>query len=300
MGKCRNNQKNFGIGLMSKKILITGANGYIGSHIVATILRQKIDVEIITTDLNNANIDKKAKFISYDILNNAKSKSLYADLCCPDVVLHLAWRDGFNHNSTSHIEDLSGHFCFLKNLIDSGCNHIAIAGSFREYGSCNGKVSENHLCVSNNNYSLAKCTLHQAISQYIEDRDVCLQYLRFFTPYGDDELNNSILSKILKWEKEGRESFPFTDGKEQYDYIHIDDLSKQVIATILQTKISGNINICSGKPTMLKEIVEEFVKKKKLKIHPEYGAFVRRGYDSTVIYGDNEKIKKNLGAYDEK
>lgn len=57
-----------------------------------------------------------------------------------------------------------------------------------------------------------------------------------FTPYGDDEHNNSILTKILKWEKEGKTSFPFTEGKEQYDYIHIDVLAEQIVRIILQEK----------------------------------------------------------------
>ena len=127
-----------------------------------------------------------------------------------------------------------------------------------------------------------------------------MQWLRFFTPYGDDELNNSILSKILRWEAAGKATFPFTDGKEQYDYIHIKELAKQVVAIISQNKINGNINVCTGKPTSLKTIVEEFIRTRELKIRPEYGAYKTRDYDSPVIYGDNTKIREVLEEYYEK
>lgn len=280
---------------MKKNVLVTGANGYVGSHIISELSKYKKDINIIGVDFNNSNIKENIEFISYNILENANNPNLYQKLNCPDILLHLAWRDGFTHNADSHIIDLSQHFAFIKNLIDNGCCRIAVAGSFREYGRCNGKVSENHVLETDNNYSLAKCTLNKALKLYIQDKDVCFQWLRFFTPYGDDELNNSILSKILKWEKEGQESFPFTEGKEQYDYIHVDTLAKYVVATIMQTQIDGEINICTGKPTELKTMVENFIKENNLKIKPIFGAYKSRNYDSPIIYGDNTKLLKILG-----
>lgn len=282
-----------------KNILVTGANGYIGSHIVSTLLQLRPNDKIFAVDFANNNIKSGAQFIKENILKNADDISLYDRLHKPDILIHLAWKDGFNHNAESHICDLSKHYMFLKNMIDSGCRHVAVAGSFREYGKCSGQVSEDHECVATNNYSLAKITLYKAIDLYIKDKQVCFQWLRFFTPYGDDELNNSILSKILQWNKEGKDTFPFTDGCEQYDYIHIDELSKQVVSVISQTKIDKAINICTGKPTSLKDIVEEFISQRKLNIRPLYGAYKSRSYDSDVIYGDNKKIMQILGNNNE-
>ena len=284
---------------MKKNILVTGANGYIGSHITSELIK-KDSFNVIATDFNSNNVDKKATFIKCDILNEAQNENLYEKLNKPNIILHLAWKDGFNHNSINHIKDLSSHFLFLKNLIDKGSKHVALAGSFREYGKCKGKVSESHLSNGDNLYALAKSSLYKALEIYFKNENIVLQNLRFFTPYGDDEKNNSILSKILTWEKEGKKSFPFTEGREQYDYIHIDELTKQVIATISQNKINGIINICSGYPTSLKEMVEKFLKENNLKIKPEYGAFKTREYDSSIIFGDKEKITKILEEYNEK
>lgn len=252
--------------------------------------------QIIAVDFSNRNIDSKINFIKMDLLANALKETLFEDLGRPDVCLHLAWQDGFNHNAESHIDNLASHYHFLKNLIEHGCRHIAVAGSFREYGAHNGLARECDPVVADNYYAWAKTSLYNLLKIFTAGKDICLQWLRFFTPYGDDEHNNSILTKILKWEKEGKTSFPFTEGKEQYDYIHIDVLAEQIVRIILQEKISGIINCCSGKPTSLKDMVESFIQEHRLKIRPKYGAFPSRPYDADVIYGDTTKIKQIMNG----
>jgi len=135
-----------------------------------------------------------------------------------------------------------------------------------------------------------------AMNIYLKDKDVCFQWLRPFTVYGDEHLNNSILSKILSWEKEEKETFPFTDGNEEYDYIHVQELAYQIIAVISQREVTGIIDCCSGYPSKLKDKVEEFIKQNDLRIRPEYGAYKTREYDSRIIYGDNAKIKQILAG----
>lgn len=279
-----------------KKILITGINGYIGRHVAERLKTTAPDIEIVGLDLCKNNFNNDIAFISADISIEARQPELYQKLGRPDVCLHLAWQDGFNHNAESHIDNLSSHYHFLKNLIEHGCRHIAVAGSFREYGAHNGLARECDPVVADNYYAWAKTSLYNLLKIFTAGKDVCLQWLRFFTPYGDDEHNNSILTKILKWEKEGKTSFPFTEGKEQYDYIHIDVLAEQIVRIILQEKINGIINCCSGKPTSLKDMVESFIQEHRLKIRPEYGAFPSRPYDADVIYGDTTKIKQIMNG----
>lgn len=274
-----------------KRILVTGANGYIGSH-VANYLAQIPNIILTATDFKNSRLNKNVMFVSEDILRNADKEELYERLKKPEICIHLAWQDGFVHNADSHIDKLPAHFHFLKNLVEHGCTQLLVAGSLREYGSVHGKISEDAPVKADNYYAWSKISLKNLLDIYLKDKPVCLQWLRFFTPYGNDELNNSIFSKIIAWEKEGRKTFPFTEGKEQYDYIHIDDLTHQIAAVAAQTEISGVINCCSGRPETLKSKVEELIKSRNFKIRPEYGAFPSRSYDSDIIYGDNTKISK--------
>jgi len=126
----------------------------------------------------------------------------------------------------------------------------------------------------------------------VEDNHLVLQWLRAYYITGDDLKSNSIFSKIIKSEMEGKERFPFTTGKSKYDFISIEELAKQIVAASTQSEITGIINCCSGKPISLAEKVEDFIKKNNFKIKLQYGAFPDREYDSMAVWGNNEKIKR--------
>lgn len=276
-----------------KKILIMGANGYIGSHLTRYLCDQPIKYEVYASGRKNTNIDNRAHYIQYDIHKEFQNPKEYVQCFGNvDACVYLTWQDGFNHNAISHVHDWYYHFNFIKQMLDSGLKHIAVMGSFREYGTYCGAANEELEVRPDNLYVLAKDTLHKAIELYIKNNnmDICFQWIRPFSVYGDDELNNSIFTKILLWEKEGKETFPCTLGTERYDYIHIDECVKQIEAIISQTDIDGVINCCTGKSTSLREQIEFFLNVNHLKIRPEYGSFERRKYDSDEIYGDRTKL----------
>ena len=269
------------------KILVTGANGYIGSKVVIKLLDEGYEVIALCNKTNN--IDNRAKIISADILDGQD----YYKICGePDVCLHLAWKDGFIHNSTEHIENLSGHFNFVKNMIDSGIKQIAVMGTMHEAGYFEGKMGELDYTNPQSLYGIAKDALRRSLKLYCYNKNVCFQWLRGFYIYGKDEFGNSIFSKLIKANKEGQKTFPFTTGQNKYDFINIDDLVNQIILTITQNKIDGEINLCSGTAVSLAEQIEQYIVDNKLDIKLEYGKFPDRPYDSPCVYGDNEKIKK--------
>ena len=103
--------------------------------------------------------------------------------------------------------------------------------------------------------------------------------------------NNSIFCKLLLAAEEGKKIFPFTTGKNKYDFITVDELAKQLSAAIMQKEVTGIINCCSGKPMSLANRVEQFIEDHNLDIMLEYGAFPDRPYDSPCEYGDNTKIQ---------
>ena len=87
-------------------------------------------------------------------------------------------------------------------------------------------------------------------------------------------------------------SFPFTTGKNQYDFITVDKLADQLSAAVMQKEVTGIINCCTGKPMSLAERVEQFIREQNLGIKLEYGAFPDRAYDSPCEYGDNSRITR--------
>jgi nucleoside-diphosphate-sugar epimerase len=275
---------------MLKKVLVTGAGGYIGRHVVSELLN--LGAEVIATDLDIDNIDSRATSIKSDIFSG--SPEIYKELNSPDVLLHMAWKDGFVHNSDSHLKYLSKHYEFIINMVQGGLKHVAVMGTMHEIGYYEGVISENTPTNPISMYGIAKDALRKSIQLYLKDKDVVLQWLRAYYIYGDDKKNNSIFAKIIQANEDGKELFPFTTGKNKYDFIRVEDLAKQISATVVQNKVNGIINCCSGIPISLAEKVEAFIKESNFNIKLKYGAFPDRPYDSPAVWGDNSKIQEIL------
>ena len=274
------------------KILVTGANGYIGSHVVKQLLDH--GHEVVACDIATQQIDPRANVIQFDIFHGNEDDDMFATLGRPDVCLHLAWRDGFVHNSPRQMQDLSLHYGFLTNLINHGLKQLAVMGTMHEVGYHEGAIDENTPCNPQSLYGIAKNALRQSLFLFCKQHDCKLQWLRGFYIYGDDLKNHSIFTKLIEAEERGDAFFPFITGKNQYDFIEVGELVHQISTVLLQNKVCGIINCCTGVPMSLSDAVEEFIRKHKMKIKLNYGAFPDRPYDSPCVYGDNTNIKMIL------
>lgn len=266
------------------KVVVTGASGYIGRHVVDALI--KMHHEVIAVDMINKGINTDATFLSLDIF----SDDIYNKLGRPDACIHMAWKDGFNHASDAHMGMLSKHYAFIKNMIDGGVKYLSVMGTMHEIGYYEGCVDENTPTNPLSMYGIAKNALREASLLLAEKSNTALMWLRAYYILGDDSNNNSIFSKITQMEHEGKASFPFVSGKNKYDFIHVDELAKQIATASTQSEITGIINCCSGKPVSLADKVNEFIEKNHYSIRPDYGKFPERPYDSPAIWGDNTKI----------
>ena len=275
-----------------ERVLVTGANGYIGRKVVDALL--KLGYKVTATDFSCDQVNPLADRVEVDLFN---SDNLYELFLKPDRLIHLAWKDGFNHNAGSHIEYLPKHLDFIKSLIDAGVKHIAVMGSMHEIGFYEGKVDEYTPCNPLSLYGISKNALRQSLYVLNKNNDFSLYWLRGYYIFGNDEKNHSIFAKLLEKEKAGEKLFPFTTGENQYDFISIDNLALEIALAATQDEVKGIINVCSGKPLSLKDMVESFIKENHLKIRLNYGVFPSRPYDSKIIYGDVSKIKQIVKNY---
>ena len=100
---------------MAKKVLVTGASGYIGRHVVARLCN--CGAEVIAVSRSTQDVDTRATRVNMDIFK-PDTENIYRELGEPEVCIHMAWKDGFVHQSDSHMEMLSSHYTFLKNMMD--------------------------------------------------------------------------------------------------------------------------------------------------------------------------------------
>jgi len=277
---------------VTKQILVTGANGYIGQKVTRQLLEQGENV--IAADLALDGIDPRAQGLQVNLFTEPEKVFELASQV--DVCLHLAWRNGFNHFAESHIEDLPGHFRFISGMLQAGLKHIAVQGTMHEVGYWEGKIDENTPTNPISYYGISKNALRQLTFLLSKSRNAVFQWLRAYYIFGDDKRNHSIFTKILEAEERGDATFPVTTGKNAFDFIEVDELACQIARTITQSEVTGIINTCSGKATTLREKVEEFIATKHLNIKPQFGVFPDRPYDSPVVYGDNTKIQRIIAA----
>lgn len=268
------------------RILVTGANGYLGKGVVKKLL--DYGVEVIATDFKSDLIDKRAHTVCEDIFNLEDPYNFFEK---PDVLLHMAWRDGFVHNSLNHINDLPNHYSFISKMIDSGIKQVAVIGSMHEVGFFEGSIDENTPTDPQSLYGISKNALRNAVKLKCKNTDTVFQWLRGYYIVGNTEDGSSIFSKIVRAANEGKKTFPFTMGLNQFDFLDYEDFCSMTAMAVMQSEINGIINICSGRPEKLAERVERFIKENSFDIKLEYGAFPDRPYDSKAIWGNNSKIE---------
>lgn len=275
-----------------KKVLVTGAAGYIGVSVVRALL--DLGYDVIATDVHTERIDCRATVCKGNIFSENDPYHAFGE---PDAVIHLAWRDGFVHNSPSHFEDLPKHYAFLQRMVFGGVQSVSVMGSMHEVGFYEGMIQKDTPQNPGNLYGISKNALRQGLESLQKTVPFSLKWLRGYYICGDDRYNHSIFAKILEKSDEGAKEFPFTTGTNRYDFISVDDLGMQIALASVQNEVEGIINCCSGKPQALKDVVEAFIERMELDIRLQYGVFPDRPYDSKLVYGDHTEIKSVIENY---
>ncbi len=266
------------------RILVTGAAGYLGRGTVSALC--DMGAEVVAADFNTDCVDCRAERVNCNLF---EIDSPYEYFGKPDVLLHMAWRDGFVHNSNAHMEDLPLHTELIRQFAGNKCRICAI-GSMHEIGFFEGAIDENTPCKPMSMYGIAKNALREAASLICKQAETDFQWLRGYYIVGTSKAGNSIFAKIVAAAEEGKKEFPFTTGVNMYDFLDYEEFCRQVAAAAMQNKVTGIINICSGKPERLRDRVERFIADNGFGIKLQYGAFPDRPYDSAAVWGNGEKI----------
>ncbi len=287
------------------KILVTGATGFIGNHVINILLEMSNDTIIATSShLENARHDDwydHVEYIPYDITSQS-TEDLFHFFQEPDVVIHLSWGDLSNCKHENHLkEHLFNNYQFITNLVQHGLKDIVISGTCLEYG-VNGSLSEEMLTQPSSTYGIAKDSLRKFVEALQKEYTFHYRWARLFYMYGEGQSERSLLSLVDKAIANGDTQFNMSGGEQLRDYMHVKEVAKDLIFLAKLNHYSGIVNCCSGKPISVRRLVEEHLETKKYTLKLNLGHYPYVDYEPMAFWGNNTKLtqlKKQVGLHHE-
>ncbi len=279
------------------KILVTGATGFIGMHLIAQLAGRGI--EVVAAGRNPLKLEKIRKqygieTVCFDIY--AKDKIELPEKTNFQTVIHLAWGKLDQYNSLSHIEDeLPAHLVFLKRLVLSGVKRILVSGTCFEYGMQNGMLDERQTACPVTCYAVAKDTLRKYLEALGKSHSFSLVWLRYFYLFGKGQGPRTLISQLNEAIKNKDEFFPMSGGEQLRDFLFVEDAALITRLLALHPTAKGIFNICSGAPVSVRNLVEQRIARTNSSIKLDLGHYPYPEYEPMAFWGSNHKTKKITG-----
>lgn len=272
------------------KIAVTGASGFVGRHLIRQMLKFGYDVVAVTRQK-----DTVCEFLGLiDIVEldlNDIDTDIYYRLGKPDALIHLAWGGLPNYNSESHLKELSMHFKFLEMMIKNGLALLMVTGTCFEYGLQSGCLNEDDMAKPTNPYGSAKNELRKKIEDLKFKYSFKFIWPRLFYTYGNGQAKTSIYSQLKQSVLEGKAIFNMSGGNQIRDYLAIEETVKKLLNLLRLKKDIGIVNVCSGSPKILKNIVEEWISASNWHIKLNLGYYPYPDYEPMEFWGSDLKYK---------
>lgn len=296
--ECKICYSNSGIAnyLILMKVLVTGATGFIGNHVVKELLKNNCHVITTSSNQNKAKTFSwfnGVKYVPFNLSESESNINFFNFFSRPDAIIHLAWEGLPNYNSLFHIEEnLFRHYRFLKNLVSNGANDLTVTGTCFEYGLQEGRLSEELPALPANAYALAKDTLRKFLEQLQKNIFFSLKWARLFYMYGEGQNPNAILSQLNKALTDNAKEFNMSAGDQQRDYLPVEKVAEYIVKIATQKKVEGIINCCSGIPITVNKLVKNFLEKKDQMIKLNKGFYPYPPHEPMNFWGDDAKLKR--------
>lgn len=271
------------------RIAVTGANGFVGRHVLAHLQSLGVETTAVVRNRRNAADLPCEKVVEVDV--HSPLSNTYQQIGGPDVLIHLAWGGLPNYRANSHFEtELPTHYEFLKSLIHSGLPRLTVAGTCLEYGMRNGCLEEADITSPTTPYGFAKDCLRRQLEYLQASFHFELTWARLFYVFGAGQSNASLYSQLLAAQSRGICQFEMSGGEQLRDYMPIGDAARALVALAMNPTGANIVNVCSGNPISVRRLVENWIRENAWSITPKFGSLPYPNYEPMAFWGSRRKL----------
>lgn len=281
-----------------ERVIITGADGFVGSNTVEYFLQK--DVEVLAIDILGTPIRLREhpsmKYLSCDITNKAVIMG-YVKKGYYDTFVHFAWAGSAGPQRVDaklQIENAFSTLECMKTAKELGCKRFVCAGSIMEFEMEAAIHSQGCTPSTAYMYSLGKLTAHGLCKSLAKELDIELVWPIITNAYGVGEFSprfvNSTIRKIIN-----NGPLQFTAATQNYDFVYITDVAKAFYLISQNGKPFCEYIIGSGNARPLKEFILDMVKGCQAKQEPTFGDIPFTGVNLPLMVYDTSATKEDTG-----
>lgn len=275
-----------------KKILITGASGFIGRRILPLLESKGFEIySLQRTPVPSTNTHSA---VVCDLSDEKRVEEVIREIK-PSHLLHLAWytEHGKFWDSLENIDWIRKSLFLVRTFAQYGGKRAVIAGSCAEYSWDTEILSEDsNSYLPSSLYGKAKNFLRILLEELAKEKNISLAWARIFFLYGADEPKGKIVASMLdQFMKD--QTFTLKNGQLYRDFLHVEDVADAFVH-ILDSSIEGQINIASGEATSLLTIgktLHSLIGKGNLVVSDEE---LQTANIPKILIADVDKLKHTL------
>ena len=280
------------------KVLVTGATGFVGRHLVAALLARGCEVRAVARNAETAQgmpWINDVEFVSADI--HAADLDVGALVEGINALAHLAWPGLPNYRALFHFEhNLMADYRFIKSAVEEGVQQVLVTGTCFEYGMQSGPLSESTEPQPCNPYGLAKHTLHLFLQNLQQQQPFTLQWARLFYLHGEGQNPNSLLAALDRAIDAGEPTFNMSAGEQLRDFLAIETAAENLAAIVHKRDFNGVINCASGQPVSVRALVEKRLRERGASIDLNLGHYPYPTHEPLAFWAVVDRLQQLLEA----
>lgn len=280
------------------KVLVSGATGFVGRHLVTVLLARGCQVRAVARNVEIARSMpwiNAVEFVAADIHSAELDIAALTDGI--DVLAHLAWSGLPNYQALFHFEhNLFADYRFINRVVQVGVRQVLVTGTCFEYGMQSGPLSEETLPQPSCPYGLAKDTLRLFLEALQHERPFTLQWARLFYLHGAGQNPNSLLASLDRAIDAGEEQFNMSAGEQLRDYLAVETAAAYLADVLQRHDFSGVVNCSSGQPISVRALVEQRLRERGSSIHLNLGHYAYPAHEPMAFWGVAQRLQQLVGA----